>query len=389
MPQIACVRTLAGMAAFGLLIGCGHKEETKAPPPPEVGVVTLRSEPATLSTELPGRIAAVETSEVRPQVGGIIEKSLFEQGSLVKQGQLLYQIQDAPYRAALGTALGNLATAQAQIRATRLQAERYHRLLAIKGVSQQDVDNADAAADQAQATVQARRAEVQAARVNLGFTQIRAPITGRIGRSLITVGALAQTGQASPLATIQRMDHVYVDVTQPAGDLLDLKQAIRDGKVTRDGPDAAQVELVLPNGKTYPTRGRLQFSEVTVDPSSGSVTVRATFPNPDGTLLPGLYVRARLVEGVRKQAVLAPQQGITRDERGKSMALVIGAGDKVEQREVTTDRATGDKWIVTSGLNAGDRIIVEGQMSVKPGQQVSPRPPQQVTASKAAPVPGN
>jgi membrane fusion protein, multidrug efflux system len=178
-------------------------------------------------------------------------------------------------------------------------------------------------------------------------------------------------------------------VTQPAGDLLDLKQAIRDGKVTRDGPDAAQVELVLPNGKTYPTRGRLQFSEVTVDPSSGSVTVRATFPNPDGTLLPGLYVRARLVEGVRKQAVLAPQQGITRDERGKSMALVIGAGDKVEQREVTTDRATGDKWIVTSGLNAGDRIIVEGQMSVKPGQQVSPRPPQQVTASKAAPASGN
>jgi membrane fusion protein, multidrug efflux system len=389
MPQIACVRTLIGMAALGFLTGCGHKEEAKAPPPPEVGVVTLRAESATLSTELPGRISAVETSEVRPQVGGIIERRLFEQGSLVKQGQLLYQIQDAPYRAALGTALGNLATAQAQIRATRLQAERYHRLLAIKGVSQQEVDNADAASEQAQATVQARRADVQAARVNLDFTRIRAPITGRIGRSLVTVGALAQPGQTSPLATIQRMDRVYVDVTEPAGDLLDLKQAIHDGNVTRDSSDAAQVELVLPNGKTYPARGRLEFSEVTVDQSSGSVTVRATFPNPDGTLLPGLYVRARLVEGVRKQAVLAPQQGITRDERGKSVALVIGAGNKVEQREVTTDRAAGDKWIVTSGLKAGDRLIVEGLLNAKPGQPVTPRAPQQVTVSKAAPDQGN
>lgn len=380
MPQIARVRSLLGLTTAVFLSGCGHKEEAKAPPPPEVGVVTLRSEAATLSTELPGRISALETSEVRPQVSGIIEKSLFEQGSLVKQGQLLYQIQDAPYRAALGTALGNLATAQAQIRATKLQAERYHRLLAIKGVSQQDVDNADAAAEQAQATVQARRADVQAARVNLDFTRIRAPITGRIGRSLITAGALAQTGQASPLATIQRMDRVYVDVTESAADLLNLKESIRDGGVTRDAPDAAQVALVLPNGKTYPVRGRLEFSEVTVDPSSGSVTVRATFPNPDGTLLPGMYVNAKLIEGVRKQAVLAPQQGVTRDERGQSVALVVGAGNKVEQRTITTEQAIGDKWIVTSGLKPGDRIIVEGLLNAKPGQQVTPKAPQQVAA---------
>jgi len=312
MLHLVPPRALAGIAAFGLIAGCGQKQPD-APPPPEVGIVTLGLQPVTLSTELPGRVSAAESSEVRPQVSGILQRRLFEEGSLVHQGQILYQIQDAPYRAALGTALGNLATAQASIRSTQLQAQRYHRLLAIKGVSQQDVDNADAAASQAAATVQARRADVQAARVNLGFTQIRAPIGGRIGRSLITVGALAQTGQTDPLATIQRMDKVYVDVTEPAGDLLDLRDSIREGHVTRDGSDATQVELILPNGKTYPIQGRLEFSEVTVDQSSGSVTVRATFPNPDATLLPGLYVRARLVEGVRKQAILAPQQGRAAD----------------------------------------------------------------------------
>lgn len=384
MPHFPRQRVLIGFAVIGLAAGCHSKAPDAAPPPPEVGVVTLQSQPATLTTELPGRVSAVETSEVRPQVNGIVQQSLFEQGSLVHQGQLLYQIQDAPYRAALGTALGNLATAQAAIHASQLQAERYHRLLAIKGVSQQDVDNADAAAEQAKATVEARRADVQAARINLGFTQIRAPISGRIGRSLITVGALAQTGQASPLATIQRMDKVYVDVTEPAADLIDLREAIRAGSVTRAAPDAAQVELVLPNGQTYPIRGRLDFSEVTVDQSSGSVTIRATFANPDGTLLPGLYVRARLVEGVRQKAVLAPQQGVTRDEQGQSIALVIGAGNKVEQRTITTAQAIGDKWIITKGLQPGDRIIVEGQLNVKPGQVVTPKPPQQVAAGDDA-----
>ncbi len=377
MPEFSTLRMMASCAAAAMLAGCASKQPPAAPTP-EVGVVTLQPESATLTTELPGRVAAVETSEVRPQVNGIVQRSLFKEGSLVRQGQLLYEIQDAPYRAALGTALGNLATAQASIRASQLQAERYHRLLAIKGVSQQDVDNADATAAQARATVEARRADVQAARVNLDFTQIRAPISGRIGRSLITVGALAQTGQASPLATIQRMDKVYVDVTEPAADLLDMRAAIHAGNLTRDAPDVAQVELVLPNGKTYPIQGRLEFSEVTVDPSSGSVTVRATFPNPDGTLLPGLYVRARLIEGVRKQALLAPQQGVTRNERGQSVALVVGAGNKVEQRTITTAQAIGNKWIVTDGLKPGDRIITEGQLNVKPGQVVTPKPPQQM-----------
>ncbi len=374
--------------SFALLAGCGAAPQ-KAPPPPEVGVVSLRAEPVTLSTELPGRIAAVETSEVRPQVSGIIRRRLFEEGSIVHAGQVLYEIEDAPYRATLGTAIGNLATAQATVRSTQLQAERYNRLLTIKGVSQQDADNAAASAQQARATVQAQQAAVDSARVNLAFTRIRAPITGRTGRSLITVGALAQTGQADPLATIQRIDRVYVDVTEAAADLLNLKDAIRAGQLTHGGPDSARVQLILPNGKTYPIEGELQFSDVTVDPSSGSITIRATFPNPDGLLLPGMYVRARLVQGTSPQAILAPQQGITRNDHGDAVALVVDEQNKVEQRQVVTGQAVGDKWVITGGLNPGDRLIVEGQLTLKPGEQVQPRAPQQVTAPQPAGQGGN
>lgn len=380
MPDMPRIPLLIGLAAVTSLTGCGATPP-KAPPPPEVGVVTLQAQPVTLSTELPGRVAAIETSEVRPQVSGIIRKRLFEEGSIVQAGQILYEIEDAPYRAALGTAQGNLATAQANIRSTQLQAERYQRLLPIKGISQQDADNAQASAQQARATVQAQRAAVDAANVSLGFTRIRAPITGRIGRSLITVGALAQTGQTDPLATIQRIDRVYVDVTQAAADLLNLKEAMRAGELTHDGGRSARVQLVLPNGKIYPIEGTLQFSDVTVDPSSGSVTIRATFPNPDGTLLPGMYVRARLAQGTSPQAILAPQQGITRNDHGDAIALVVNAQNKVEQRQVVTGQAVGDKWVVSSGLRPGDKLIVEGQLMLKPGEQVQPRAPQQVTAA--------
>lgn len=377
MPDMPRIPLLIGLAAATSLAGCGATPP-KAPPPPEVGVVTLQAQPVTLSTELPGRVAAVETSEVRPQVSGIIRKRLFEEGSIVQAGQVLYEIEDAPYRAALGTAQGNLATAQANIRSTQLQAERYQRLLPIKGISQQDADNAQASAQQARATVQAQRAAVDAANVSLGFTRIRAPITGRIGRSLITAGALAQTGQADPLATIQRIDRVYVDVTQAAADLLNLKEAMRTGQLSRS---AARVQLILPNGKAYPIDGELKFSDVTVDPSSGSVTIRATFPNPDGTLLPGMYVRARLAQGTSPQAILAPQQGITRNDHGDAVALVVNSQNKVEQRQIVTGQAVGDKWVVTSGLKPGDKLIVEGQLMLKPGEQVQPRAPQQVTVA--------
>jgi len=335
----------------------------------------------TLSSNLPGRIVAAETAEVRPQVSGIIRKRLFEEGSLVHTGQVLYEIEDAPYRAALGAAEGNLASAKATIQSTQLQAERFSRLLKIKGVSQQEADNAAAAAEQAKANVQAQSAAVDAARINLEFTRIRAPITGRIGRSVITVGALAQTGQASPLATIQRIDQVYVDVTQAAADLLNTRQALDSGSISHDGTGAGRVQLLLPNGKVYALEGRLEFSEVTVDASSGSVTVRAVFPNPNGLLLPGMSVQGRVVEGTRHKALLVPQQGVTRNERGEAVALVVGPGDKAEQRVVVTDRAIGDNWVVSSGLNAGDRVIVEGMMAVKPGQLVRPKPPQQVTAA--------
>ncbi|WCT75377.1 efflux RND transporter periplasmic adaptor subunit [Sphingomonas naphthae] len=378
--MLSAFKGLAVGGAIILLAGCG-KQDAPPPPTPTVGVVTLKLASATLSSDLPGRISAVETSEVRPQISGVIRRRLFTEGALVQRGQLLYEIEDAPYRAALGQARGALANAQALIRSTQLQADRYRGLAGINAVSKQESDNAIAAAQQATAGVQAQRAAVDAAQVNLGFTRIRAPISGRIGRSLFTPGALVQAGQAGALATIQRTDTVYVDVTQSAAQILDLKEAIRAGGVTRGGADSARVQLLLPNGKTYPIEGRLQFSEVTVDAATGAVTLRATFPNPDGLLLPGLYVRAKLVEGVRQQVILAPQEGITRDPRGRATALVVGAGNKVEQRDLTTDRAIGNTWIVTSGLKPGDRLIVEGLLNLRPGTVVKPEKPEQVTAT--------
>jgi membrane fusion protein (multidrug efflux system) len=366
-----------------LLAGCEQGALPQSPTAPVVGVVILRSESATQLTELPGRVTAVETSEVRPQINGLVRKRLFVEGSLVHAGQALYQIDDAAYRAALATAQGNLANAQATIQSTRLQSERYERLAAINAVSGQDADNANASAQQARAGVQAMRAAVEAAQVNLDYTTIRAPISGRIGRSLVTVGALVQTGQATALTTIQRLENVYVDVPESAADLLNLRQAIQAGSVTRDGAGSVRVQLVLPNGATYPVEGKLEFSEVTVDQTSGSVTLRATFPNPKELLLPGMYVRAKLVEGVRQQVILAPQQGVTRNERGEAVAMVVGANNKVEQRTLTIAQAIGNRWIVTQGLKAGDRLIVEGLVNLQPGTVVQPRPPQQVTAPPA------
>jgi len=369
---LACASALA-------LGGCGE-QSPPAPSPPSVGIVELTVQNAPLMTELPGRIAALETAEVRPQINGIIRRRLFAEGAQVRAGQMLYEIEDAPYRAALGQAQGALARAQASIRATALQAQRYRDLVGINAVSRQEADNAAASAQQARADVAAQQAVVQAARVNQDFTRIRAPISGRIGRSLFTPGALVQAGQADPLATIQRTDIVYVDVTQSAAQIIDLKQAMKAGGV---GVAAgARVQLLLPNGSTYPIEGRLQFSEVTVDPSSGAVTLRATFANPDGLLLPGMYVRARLVEGERSQVVLAPQQGISRDARGRATAMVVGTNNKAELRQVETDRAVGDKWIVTKGLKAGDRLIVEGLVNLRPGTVVKPGPAQQVTVAQ-------
>lgn len=366
------------LAAVLALTACS-KEAPPAPPPPQVGVVTLGSGAAPLQTELPGRISALETSEVRPQISGIVRDRLFQEGAMVRAGQTLYIIADAPYRATLGTAQANLARARASINATRLQAQRYRELVGMNAVSRQEADNADAAAQQAVAEVAAQRAAVRSAQIDLDFTRIKAPISGRIGRSAVTPGALVQAGQAEILATIQRTDQVYVDISQSAAQLLDLREAMRAGGVTASR--AAPVRLILPNGKPYAREGRLQFSEVTVDPTSGAVTLRATFPNPDGVLLPGMFVRARLTEGLRTNAVLAPQRGITRDQRGRAVALVVGRDNKVAQRFVTIDRPIGSNWIVSSGLRAGDRLIVEGMMAVRPGMVVTPAAPQQAPRS--------
>ncbi|MBH1999137.1 MAG: efflux RND transporter periplasmic adaptor subunit [Sphingomonadaceae bacterium] len=369
---LACASALA-------LSACGENPPP-APPPPSVGVVTLQTETAALLNELPGRITAVETAEVRPQISGVIRRRLFTEGGYVTAGQLLYEIEDAPYRAAVAQAQGSLARANAAIRSTTLQAQRYKDLVGVNAVSRQEYDNADASAQQARADVAAQRGALQSAQVNQGFTRIRAPISGRIGRSFFTPGALVQAGQADALATIQRTDTVYVDVTQSAAQIIDLKQAMKSGGVSE--ANGARITLMLPNGTAYPIEGRLQFADVSVDPTSGSVILRATFANPDGLLLPGMYVRAKLVEGERKQAILAPQQGITRDARGRATAMVVGKDNKTEMRQVEIDRAVGDKWIVTGGLKPGDRLIVEGLVNLRPGTVVKPGAPQQVTVAQ-------
>ena len=360
--------------ASGLALSACGKKQPPPMPPPSVGYVVLRSEPVTLTTDLPGRVSALESSDVRPQINGVIRRRAFVEGSIVHAGQVLYEIEDSPYRAAELNARGQLAEAEANIAPTQRQADRFRQLVAISGVSKQDADNADAAAAQAKATVVAQRGALMAAQVNLGFTRIRAPISGRIGRSLFTPGALVQDGQTDALATIQRMDQVYVDLTESAADLLNLRAAMQGGDVTRPGPASARVQLILPNGQIYPSEGVLKFADVTVDPTTGAVVVRAVFPNPSGVLLPGLYVRARVIEGVRQQGLLAPQAGVSHNERGLPTALVVGPGNIVAQRMVTTEQAIGDKWVVAGGLKAGDKLIVDGLLNLHPGAKVDARP---------------
>ncbi|WP_420383556.1 efflux RND transporter periplasmic adaptor subunit [Novosphingobium sp.] len=373
------------LAAVALaLAGCA-KAPPPAPPPPSVGYIVATPSPVTLTTELPGKISALETSDVRPQVSGVIRSRLFQEGATVQAGQLLYVIEDAPYRAAVLNAQGTLANARATIQSTQAQSQRYHQLVAANAVSKQESDNADASAGQARASVISARGSLLSAQVNLNFTRIRAPISGRIGRSLVTPGALVQTGQADPLATIQKIATVYVDVTQSAAQLLDLKAAMTAGSVSKASPASARVQLILPNGQVYPVEGRLEFTDVTVDQNTGSVTLRATFANPDAVLLPGLFVRARIVEGVQAQALLVPQVGISRNERGQAVALVLGPDNVVQQRVVTTGQTVGNAWLVTSGLKQGDRVIIEGLVGVMPGVKVTSHPASQNAVTAPAP----
>jgi len=377
-------RSLA-IAATLALCGCG-KAPPPPPPPPAVGYVVVRTEPVTLTTELPGRISALETSDVRPQITGVVRQRLFTEGSIVHAGQVLYVIEDSAYRASVLNARGQLATALATTGSTALQADRYRQLAAANAISKQDADNAVASAEQARAQVITARGTLQSALVNLGFTRVRAPITGRIGRSLFTPGALVSSGQSDALATIQRIDQVYVDLSQSAAKLLDLKTELASGSMHRDGDGSTPVQLVLPNGQVYPIEGRLKFAEVTVDQNTGSVTVRATFANPHGDLLPGLFVRARIIEGVQPNGILVPQAGIGRNDRGDATALVLGPDNVVQPRIVTTRQTVGDKWLVTSGLRPGDKVLVEGLVGVMPGMKVVPHPAGAPPAAPAAPA---
>ncbi len=364
---MAILGILVGLSA---LYGCGKKEAPPQSGPPEVAVLTVQPQRITITNELPGRTAAYLNAEVRPQVSGIIQKRLFKEGTDLKAGDILYQIDPATYTAAYASAKATLARAEANITSIRFRVERYRELVAIKAVSRQEYDDAAAALKQAEAEIEAGKAAVEAARINLAYTRISAPISGRIGRSLITVGALATAGQGTPLTTIQQIDPIYVDVTQSSAELLRLKQSMASGTLKKDGSSTTKVKLLLEDGTLYPQEGTLQFRDITVDPTTGSFILRIIFPNPKGTLLPGMYARAIIEEGVNEQALLVPQQGVSRDPKGNPVALVVDTDGKVQQRLLKVDRTFGDKWLVSSGLAAGDRVIVEGVQKVKPGLSV-------------------
>ncbi|QDY41243.1 efflux RND transporter periplasmic adaptor subunit [Candidatus Pantoea soli] len=357
-----------------LLTGCDDNKSQQAAQqqPPEVGVVTLKKEPLKITTELPGRTSAFRVAEVRPQVSGIILKRNFVEGTDVKAGVSLYQIDPATYQAAYDSAKGDLAQAQANARVAQLTLKRYKPLLGTKYISQQDYDNAAATAAQTAAAVQAAQANVETARINLAYTKVTSPISGRIGKSAVTEGALVSSGQTTALATVQQLDPMYVDVTQSSDDFLRLRAELESGQL-KQNDGKANVTLLMQNGNAYSQQGTLEFSDVTVDETTGSITLRAIFPNPDHRLLPGMFVRARLDEGTNPSALLVPQQGVTRTPTGEASAMVVGADNKVEVRKITANQAFGDKWLVTQGLKEGDRVITVGIQRAKPGAQVTPQ----------------
>lgn len=357
--------TAASLSACSKPQGPGQMQGSQSIP---VTVVTLQTQPVTLTRELPGRSTAFLVAEVRPQVNGIVARRLFTEGAIVKEGQPLYQLDDATYRADLNSAEANLARAQATLVTAELNAQRSAQLVKVDAVSKQDDENAAAALRQAQADVKAAQASADRARVVLGYARISSPITGRTGKSMVTPGALVTANQEQPLTTVQQLDPMYVDLTQSSAELLNLRKALSRGalKASSDLP----VTILLEDGTQYEHRGKLAFSDVTVDPTTGSFGLRVVVPNPEYLLLPGMYVRAIVGDGERQDALLVPQQGITRDQKGQTMAMVVGKDQKVEPRVVKVSRAIGDEWLVEEGLAAGDRVIVEGLQKIRPGAPV-------------------
>nr|WP_313403342.1 efflux RND transporter periplasmic adaptor subunit [Pseudomonas sp.] len=368
-PAFAALVSAIAVAML-TLTGCQEDSTPQAQPTPEVGVVTLQAQPYALTSEVPGRTSAYRIAEVRPQVNGIIQKRLFTEGSEVKAGQQLYQIDPATYEAAY-------KSAQATLLSAKSLADRYKLLVNDKAVSQQAYDEARAASLQADAAL-------EQARIDLRYTRVMAPISGRIGRSAVTEGALVSNGQASAMATIQQLDPIYVDVTQSSKELLRLRRDLAEGRLQKASDSAAKVALKLEDGSRYAHEGTLEFSEVAVDESTGSVTLRAVFPNPDHLLLPGMFVHAELLSGIKENAILAPQQGVTRNQRGEPTAMVVNAENKVEQRVLKADRTAGNAWLVEDGLKDGDRLITEGLQFVQPGAEVKAVPATNVKTEQPA-----
>ncbi|MBA5807175.1 MULTISPECIES: efflux RND transporter periplasmic adaptor subunit [Morganella] len=353
-----------------LLSGCGEEQKQGGEmPPPDVKVVTLKAAPLTVSTELPGRTSAYRIAEVRPQVGGIILKRNYKEGSDVKEGESLYQIDPAPFQATLNSAQAELAKAKANAELARLTVNRYKPLLGTNYISRQDYDEAVSTHAQAQAAVQAAQAAVQTAQINLNYTKVTSPIAGLSGKSNVTEGALVATGQTQPLTLVQQIDPIYVDVTQSSDDYLRLKQEIASGAVDKEQGKVA-VSLVTAENKDYTHKGYLEFSDVTVDETTGSITMRAVFPNPQESLLPGMFVRARVDEGVRPDAILVPQEGVIRTAKGGAVVNVVNAKNEIEVRPVTVGQSYGNKWLITSGVNDGERVVVEGFQKIKAGAAV-------------------
>jgi membrane fusion protein (multidrug efflux system) len=367
------------------LAGCGKPEAQSGPPPvPEVTVLETQTQSVALSTELAGRTSPYMVSELRPQVGGILKERLFKEGAEVKAGDVLYEIDDAVYRAQYNSAKAALAKAEANLKVAGLTANRYRELVKINAVSKQENDSAQAELLRAKADAAAAKAALDREAINLAYTRVEAPISGRIGQSSVTPGALLSANQSSALATIQQLDPIYVDLTQSSVEMLRLRQAIESGTLTRSDKSAASVQLKLEDGSAYEHSGELQFSEVQVNPGTGMVTLRAVFPNPEHKLLPGMYVRATIEEGVRQNAILLPQRAVTRDGRGTPTALVLNQENKVELRQLETSRTIGNRWLVESGIEPGENVIIEGLQKVQPGAPAVAVAPEKPTAAVAA-----
>jgi membrane fusion protein (multidrug efflux system) len=368
------------IAMVGILLGslmaagCDQNNEVNAAPQnvaPEVAVVSVQPRPIELTTDLPGRTSAYQVAEIRPQVSGIIQKQMFQEGSDVKAGQPLYQIDPAPFQVAYDSAKASLGKAQAHLPSIRLRVERYSELLADNAVSRQDCDDAAAALEQAKAEIEYWKTAVEAARINLDYTRVTAPFAGRIGKTNVRTGTLVTAYQPAPFAVLQQLDPIYVDVVQSSAELLRLRRSLEAGQLSADGANRKKVRIFLEDGTPYPLEGTLQFADVTVDPTTGSFTLRIVVPNPNHLLLPGMFVRAVVSEGTAEQAILVPQQGVSRNPKGEPTALIVDQANTVQQRLLTLDRAIGDHWLVASGLTAGERLIVEGMLKVKPGTSVS------------------